>query len=63
MQTAQIKDLPKGEFFKRKPDAKKVYIRGEYYRPERKFICDDWDDIGRDIALRGSTIVYVDFDF
>jgi hypothetical protein len=38
-------------------------VRGEYYRPERKFICDDWDDVGRDVALRGSTIVYIDFDF
>ena len=61
--TIQLKDLPRGEFFKRKPNANKVYVRGEYYRPERKFACDDWNDISRDILLRGSTIVYTEFSF
>lgn len=63
LNTVQLKDLPRGEFFKRKPNANKVYVRGEYFRPERKYSCDDWDDISRDILLRGSTIVYTEFTF
>lgn len=63
MKTTQLKDLPKGEFFKRNPTSKKVYVRGPFDRSVRKYCCDDWYDISRCIALRGSTIVYADFEF
>lgn len=63
MKTIQLKDLPKGEFFKRKPASGKVYVRGEYDRSIRKYCCDDWHDISRGIELRGTTIVYANFEF
>lgn len=63
MQAIELRKVPKGEFIKRKPDAKKVFIRGEYDRAYKKFRCDDWDDISRDIMLKGTTIVYIGFDF
>ena len=63
MKTIQLKDLPRGEFFKRKPTSGKVYTRGVYDRTVRKYCCDDWDDISRCIELRGTTIVFVDFEF
>jgi hypothetical protein len=64
MQTAMIKDLPKGEFFKRKPDANKVYIRDEYFRNTKKYQCDDTTDIwGNGIQLKGTTVVYIGFTY
>lgn len=63
MQSILLKDVKKGEFIKRKPDAKKVYTRGEYDRAEKRFTCDDWDDISRAVYLKGNTPVFVDFDF
>jgi hypothetical protein len=63
METALLKDLPKGEYFKRKPDAKKVYQRGEYCRSRRKYQADDCDDICRELVLKGSTVVYIGFTY
>ena len=61
MKPVQLKDLPRGEVFKRKPVGNKVYIRGTYDRTTKKYDCDDWNDISRSMQLRGSTIVYSDF--
>lgn len=59
----KLSDLKKGEFFRRKADARKVYRKGDYDRAERKFECDDTDDISRSIYLKGDTRVYVGFDY
>ena len=56
-----IEDVPMRAFMKRRPDASTTYVRGTYYRPERKYACDDWDDISRDILLKKGTMVYVGF--
>jgi hypothetical protein len=64
MQTAMIKDLPKGEYFKRKADANKVYQRGEYYRDTKRYQCDDCDDVwGNGMQLKGTTVVYYGFEY
>ncbi len=64
MQTTTIKDLKVGEFFKRKPNANKVYIRGEYIREVKKYSCDDCSDVwGDGLQLKGATVVYVGFDY
>jgi len=64
MQTALIKDLPKGEFFKRKPDASKVYQREEFNRVSKKYNCRDMLDCwGNGLQLKGSTVVYIGFDY
>ena len=63
LQAVQLKDVKKGEYIKRKPDAKKVFTKGEYCRFDKKYSCDDWEDISRCIMLKGSTIVYIGFDF
>lgn len=59
----ELREVKRGEFFKRKPDANKTYSRGEYDREYKKFRCDDQDDISRDILLHGSTMVYIDFTY
>ena len=58
-----LKELPMGEFFKRKENSKKVYMREDYYRPEKKYQCGDFEDIGNAIYLKGETLVFVDFEF
>jgi hypothetical protein len=58
-----ISSLKKGEFFKRKPDARKVYVKGDYDRSERTYTGMDTEDISRAIYLKGTTRVYVGFDY
>lgn len=60
----QLKDVPKGEYFKRKQYTSKVYVRGEYYRDTKKYQCDSCEDIwGNGIQLKGTTIVYIGFTY
>lgn len=63
MQAMKLKDVKRGEFIKRKPDANKTFTKGEYDREFKKYRCDDQDDISRDILLGGNTIVYVGFTY
>ena len=65
----KVKDLKKGEYFTRKSlgeqEAKpsQVYIRGEYDRSTKKYWCQKWNDICKEISLKGDTEVYQDFIF
>lgn len=63
MRAIAIENVKKGEFIKRIAYGSKVHIRGEYDRTTKRYRCDDWDDISRDIQLKKGTIVYVDFEF
>lgn len=60
----KIKDIPFGMVLKRKPDASKVYIRGNYIRDDgfNKYSCTDYDDMNREIFLKGDTVVYIGFE-
>lgn len=63
MKAIKLKDVKRGDYIKRKPDANKVFTKGEYDREFKKYRCDDQDDISRDILLRGNTTVYVGFTY
>ena len=63
IQQIPLKDVRRGEFLRRKLDSKKTYTRGEYDRSYKRYRCDDWGDINRDIMLKGSQLVWVGFDF
>lgn len=62
-----VKQLKQGEYFTRKPIAEpkesQVYIRGEYDRSTKKYICTKWDDISSSILLKGGTEIYTEFVF
>lgn len=60
----KVKDLKKGELFKRKAGAAAVYVRGDYVRDTglNKYSCIDYDDICREIFLKGDTLVTVNLD-
>tara|TARA_A200000159_G_scaffold24689_1_gene21883 strand:- start:961 stop:1302 length:342 start_codon:yes stop_codon:yes gene_type:complete len=64
MKLVELRKLKEGEYFRRKPDAHKEYIRGHYNRKDSfgpaSFCCTDSEDIGRCIQLKPSTIVYVE---
>jgi hypothetical protein len=62
-QTLPARDVKKGEFVKRKPDAKKVYIRGDYDRASKRYSLQDWDDISREVWVKGSAPLFVGFEF
>jgi hypothetical protein len=56
---APVEKLKKGEFVKRKPDARKVYTIVGYDRSLRKYQLDDHDDISRCIWVKaGTPLVY-----
>lgn len=59
----KLKDVKKGDFLRRNLKTLKTYTRGDYDRTYKKYRCDDWGDISRDILLKGNTVVYIGFDF
>ena len=63
MQMIEIEKVKKGEFLKRKPNAKKTYVRGNYDFSYSRYRIDDWDDISRDMLLPKGTLVWVGFTF
>ena len=62
-QQMRLKDVPMGEFVRRKLDSKVTYVRAEYDRSLKKYCLDDWNDISRQIMLNGTTLVWVGFEF
>jgi hypothetical protein len=58
-----LKDVRPGEFVRRKRGARKTYTRGNYDRTYRTYSLEDWDDVGRAVNLKGTTLVWIGFDF
>lgn len=60
-----LKSLKKGDWFTLKPIAEpkdsQVYIKDEYDREEKKFMCGRCDDISYTKYLSGDKLVYTDF--
>ena len=50
--TTTVRDLKKGDWFTKKeinePKESQVWVRGEYDRESKKYICYRWDDINRE---------------
>lgn len=59
----QLKDLKQGEFFIISKNAKKVYSKGSYDRSEKKYECNDFNDISACKYLTGNKTVFINFTF
>lgn len=62
-ESAKVEDIKQGEYVKRKPDAKKVYIRQEYDRESKTYWLQDAEDIGRGISVKKGTVLYIGFEY
>lgn len=58
-----LRDVKPGEYFKRKPDARAVFVRGAYDRASKRISATDFDDINRELLLRPEIPVFVGFTF
>lgn len=64
MESALIKQLPKGEFIKLKDsESAPVWVRGDYDRASRSYSIYKFDDINHESFVRGSRSVFVGFTF
>lgn len=66
MERKQIKDLKKGELFKREINGKpseRVYIKGSYNRASKTYSAIAYDDINNEIFLKPNKAVYIGFTF
>lgn len=62
-QLAAVETIKRGEFVKRKPDATKVYTRGDYDRSSGKFSLVDAEDINREVWVKKGTKLFVGFSY
>ena len=63
METKTVRELKLGEFFKRKAESEKVYIRDAYMQGSKRFACPCFDDMGSIMYFKPDTVVYVGFTF
>ena len=67
MEKTILKNVKKGEYFTLKPieypTEKQVYIRDEYDRSDRRYMCIRFDDISVSRMLPGTKTVYTGFTF
>ena len=63
----KLKDLKKNDLFTKKqiehPTEHQVFIRGEYDRTERKYLCTRFDDHCDSYLIPGEKEVFTDFIF
>jgi hypothetical protein len=63
MKAVKIEECKKGEYIKRKPEAKTVFKREHYDAATKSYCLSDCDDMNREIFLKRGTIVYIDFEY
>ena len=61
--TKALRDVKPGEYFKRKPDARAVFVRGAYDRSLKRISATDFDDFCRELFIKPDAIVFVGFTF
>jgi hypothetical protein len=60
---AKVEDIKKGEFVKRKADAKKVYKRGSYDASSKRYSLLDVEDISSEIFVKRGTTLFIGFTY
>jgi hypothetical protein len=52
-----------GEFFKKKPDSKVVYVKNHYIKKSKTFSCSVADDMNREVFIKANKIVFTNFEY
>jgi len=63
MQKVKIEDVRKGEFVRRKPDAKTTFIKDSYCRFDKRYMLMDDQDISRFVGIKKGTPVFIGFTY
>jgi hypothetical protein len=58
-----LRNLRKGELFKRKMNARKVYVKGHYDRASKTFSVYDYEDVNSEMFAKGSLKVWAGFSY
>jgi hypothetical protein len=61
--SAEVQDLPLGEYVRRKADSSKVYKRGAYDRSSRTYELEDCSDCSRSIYVKRGTVLFYGFTY
>ena len=56
----KIQDLKKGDYFRKKEGARRLFIYNGYCRINRKYIGDDVEDISEWYLVKKDTLVFLD---
>lgn len=63
----KLKERKKGEYFTKKDipelNEMQVWIRDEYDRSSKKYVCYCWGDVNKWQLIRGDKEVYTEFTF
>lgn len=60
--TYTVAELPKGEFVRR-GNRDRVWVRGEYDRQSKRYSLTAWDDVNREVLVKGTERVTAGFSF
>jgi quinolinate synthase len=63
MSAVMLNSVTKGDYVKRKPDAKKVYKLNGWCRINKAYELQDVEDISRCLYMKGLALVYVGFTY
>jgi|TARA_R110000764_G_scaffold207838_1_gene293430 hypothetical protein len=59
----ELSDLNVGDYFKLSLEAKRIYIKGEYLKEDKRFRCEDAEDISRERFLKPDSVVFTAFEY
>jgi len=62
-QMVKLSEVKKGDFVRMKEGATKTYIKGEYVREEKKYSLLDYEAVGDERLVKGSTMVHIGFTY
>ena len=64
--SVELKTLKQGDLFKRKLSSDNVFVRGHYNRKDQfgpaGYQCSNYFDMNSEIHLKGSSLVFIDFE-
>lgn len=70
IQRVPLRELPLGELFTLNEPSeledvneRKVWVRSDYDRTSKKYLCYKWADVNHETAMRGERLVWVGFTF